>query len=152
MTFKINEHSVARIIVLLGIITAIVIAPKNHFFLPNFLYYWLPQGVIIGLLFLAKMRASVITGCSLTMTTFLISYAILMSSTSEPSAAMAWIVYLFSIPGALIGAFIFGMTAKKLQYNSSIVVGIGSLISTLIGVGIIQLAFCCTVMYCGFKC
>ena len=149
MTLKTNEHSVTKIIVLLGVIAAIVIAPKNEFFLPNFLYFWLPQGIIIGLLFVIKIDHRAIAGCAIIMTLHLIIYSLWISS---PHNALAWLGYFFSIPGAFVGAFIFDITAKKLQYNSSMVVGIGSLVSTLIGVGVIQLWICCTIMYCGFKC
>ena len=149
MKFKVNERFSAISAIVIGILVAIIIAPKNEFLLPNFLYFWLPQGIIIGLLYATKMRPSVITGSAIIMTLHLIGYAIWVSS---PSDAMAWIGYFFSIAGALVGAFIVGIILKKYPVQSSTLAVLGAYIGALIGIAIIQIGLCCTVLYCGFKC
>ena len=139
------------LVLFIGFIAAILISPMNKYFLGNFLWFWLPQATIISLLFIIKVRSSIITGCTLIMTIHLIFYWFWISSSSDPSSTMAWIGYLFSIPGAFIGSFLFATLIKKYQFSNTIII-IGASVSTFIGIAIIQLGLCCTVLYCGFKC
>lgn len=149
MDLKIREHYIAVAALLVGIIAAVLIAPESSFFLPNFLYFWLPQGVVIALLSAFGIRPVAIAGCALAMTLHLIAYALWISS---PHDALAWIGYLFSVPGAFAGAFIFGMIMKRAPDRSALFVGTAASASALTGIGIIQIGLCCTVLYCGFHC
>lgn len=125
MQFKTNERFFSIVIILMGIIIAMMLTPKDRFFLANFLLAWIPQGIIIGLLIATKMHTSIITGCAFIMTLYLIAYPFTL-------------IYLISISGAFIGAFIVGITIKKysIQYNIFFIASLG----TLFGIGIIH--FC----------
>lgn len=149
MYIKLNERFVAIFVIFAGICTAIVIAPYNKYFLLNFLFYWGPQGIILSILYFGRIHLSIIAGSAFIMTLHLIAYDICIS---RPSDAMAWLGYLFSIPGALVGAFIFGLYMKKYPYKYNLFIGLGGAFSTLVGIGIIQLYLCCSVLYCGFRC
>lgn len=149
MNFKLNERFFTILVVFLGICTAIVITPHNKFFLSNFLYYWGPQGIILCILYFVRINLGVIIGSSLIMTLHLVAYDIWIS---RPSDAMAWLGYFFSIPGALVGALVFGLFIKKYPYKSSLFISLGGAFSTFVGIGVIQLYLCCTLLYCGFKC
>lgn len=149
MYIKLNERLIAILVIFAGICTAIVIAPHNKHFLPNFLYYWGPQGIILSILYFGRIHLSVIAGSALIMTLHLIAYDIWIS---RPSDAMAWLGYLFSIPGALVGALAFGLLMKKYPYKSALFIGLWGSFSTFVGIGMIQLYLCCSVLYCGFKC
>lgn len=124
-------------------IVAIVLSPKNTFFLSNFLYYWLPQAIVFILLFIFKLRLAVIAGAALALTLSLIGYSMFKDS-------MAWIGYIFIIPAGFFGAMTYGLITKSktsIPYNKVIIY---STISTLIGMGIVQFILCSTVMYCGW--
>ncbi len=127
MQFKINERFFSIVIVLMGIIVAMILTPKDRFFLANFLLAWIPQGIIIGLLIATKMNTNIIIGCAFIMTLYFTAYPYTL-------------IYLISIPGAFIGAFIIGISIKKYSIQSSIFVIFVASLGTLIGIGIIH--FC----------
>ena len=83
------------------------------------------------------------------MTLHLIAYSLWISS---PHNALAWLGYLFSIPGAFVGALLVGLYLKRNQIQSSKLVITSTAIGTFLGISIIQIGLCCTVLYCGIKC
>ncbi len=143
MKYKVNEKSITITFLLISIIVAIFLSPKNTYFLGNFLYYWLPQAIIYILLFVFKLRWAVIAGTALALTLSLIGYSMFKDS-------MAWIGYMFILPAGLFGAMTYGFITKSktsTPYNEVIVY---STVSTIIGMGIVQFILCSTVMYCGW--
>lgn len=143
MNNRVNESSTTIAFLVISIIVAIILSPKNMYFLGNFAYYWLPQAIVFILLFVFKLRLAVIAGAAIALTLSLIGYSMFKDS-------MAWIGYVFIIPAGFLGALTYGLVTKpktSTPYNKVIIY---STVYTIIGMGIVQLILCSTVMYCGW--
>lgn len=143
MKYKINEKSITIISLLISILIAIILSPKNKFFLDNFAYYWLPQATVFILLFVFKFRLAIIAGTSIALSLSLIGYSLFKDS-------MAWIGYIFIIPAGFFGAMSYGLITKSKTSTPYIKVIVNSTAFTIIGMGIVQFILCSTVMYCGW--
>ncbi len=150
MKYEANEKSITIVLFVISLIVAIVSSPKTAYFLSNFLWYWVPQAIVISLLFIFKFRLAIIAGAILALTIDLALYEIWTNLSKGPMVANVWIGYLFTIPGAFVGALLYGLKIKNETSISYKKVIINSAISTIIGIGIIQLILCSTVIYCGF--
>jgi integral membrane sensor domain MASE1 len=140
---KVNEKSTTIVFLVISIIIAIILSPKNIYFLGNFAYYWLPQAIVFILLFVFKLRLAVIAGAAIALTLSLIGYSMFKDS-------MAWIGYVFIIPAGFLGALTYGLITKSKITTPYDEVIISSTVCTIIGIGIVQLILCSTVMYCGW--
>jgi hypothetical protein len=121
--------------------------PLGKYFLINFLYIWVPQGLIFIMLFLIRVRFAVIAGVAIAVTLSLIGYFMWAVHDRE---GLIWIGYYFILPGVLIAVGLNGFVIKS---KSSLLYGKVIIFSTLIaiiGMGIIQFVLCMTVMDCGF--
>lgn len=150
MKYEVNEKFIAIVLLIISFTVAIISSPKNTYFLSNFLWYWIPQAIVIGLLFAFKFRLAIIAGAILALTIDLALYEIWTNSSKDPMIANVWVGYLFTIPGAFIGALLYGLKIKNKISISYKKVIINSTIFTIIGIGIIQFILCSTVMYCIF--
>ncbi|WP_144440972.1 hypothetical protein [Sulfurospirillum cavolei] len=74
MKYTINEKPITLLVVLIGVSVITIILPKNTYFLPNFLYLWLPQAIIFSLLLILKLRLAVIAGSSIVLTISVLYY------------------------------------------------------------------------------
>ena len=144
-----NLKSVLTVSVLLSILIAIILAPKNSYFFSNFAYYWVPQAIVLILLFVFKVRIPVMVGASLAMTVVLISYFLWISSLTDRSSGMAWIGYFMAIPGAFVGTLFYHFFTKSKQENTYMKTIISSMLSALLIMGMIQIILCSTVFHCG---
>jgi hypothetical protein len=144
-----SEHIAAVSLVTAGLIVAAVLAPKNRFFLANFAWYWLPHAAVLGLLVLLKVRPAVVAGCALVLAAFLAGYGAWIFTRPQPEP-LAWLGYLFSIPGAAIGALAAAVASKYRPALTALAAGGIGLALTSIGLAINQGVVCSTVMYCGF--
>ncbi|KAF0864354.1 hypothetical protein [Pseudomonas sp. LD120] len=77
--------------------------PSQDYFWSNFAAYWLPQGLILGLLLCTRPSAALFTGVALALAAHLQLFSLWLSS---PVDTMGWLFYLFDFPGALVGAAI----------------------------------------------
>jgi len=150
LKYEVNEKIIAIVLLIISLIVAIISSPKNTYFLSNFLWYWIPQAIVIGLLLAFKFRLAIIAGAILALTIDLALYEIWTNSSKDPMIANVWVGYLFTIPGAFIGALLYGLKIKNKVSISYKKVIINSTIFTIIGIGIMQLILCSTVMYCSF--
>ena len=142
MKYKINEKSVTLLFVLTGVSVITIILPKNTYFLPNFLYLWVPQAIIFSLLLILKLRLAVIAGSSIVLTISVLYYWMFKD-------AMAWIGYFFILPAGFLGAMIYGLATKSATSIECDEAIIQSAVCTTIGIMIVQFILCSTVMYCG---
>jgi len=150
LKYEVNEKFIAIVLLIISLTVAIISSPKNTYFLSNFLWYWIPQAIVIGLLFAFKFRLAIIAGAILALTIDLALYEIWTNSSKDPMIANVWVGYLFTIPGAFIGALLYGLKIKNKVSISYKKVIINSTIFTIIGIGIIQFILCSTVVYCSF--
>jgi hypothetical protein len=148
MLSSIDEKSAAFICVFLGILVAVYIAPSGSYFFGNFIYFWLPQVGVFLLPAIVYSRPAVISGAALALALYLAAFHS-WNSLSGPDS-MAWLSYLFSLPGAAIGAVAGALHMKNKIKIKAAHVGTVIAASTLTGLAINQMFVCGTVMYCGF--
>jgi uncharacterized membrane protein YfcA len=120
------------------------------FWLVNAGYYWLPQAIILGLLMLSPYRFAVISGTAIVLALYLVCFWIWVFSHRWDDGSLAWLGYLFSLPGAGIGAFVGELFIRRYKFNKTITISVISALCTFIGLVINQTIICSTVMYCGF--
>jgi len=117
MNHKIKEYLLLLIALLFGLIVAVVFAPKNNFFFGNFAYFWGPQAIIFLLIIVLRFRIGILTGCAFILAIFLLVFHSWVFSHDRPEA-LVWIFYLFSFPGAGVGAILAGFFCKRYSLNN----------------------------------
>jgi hypothetical protein len=145
-----NESFALLPSVLAGVAVAIVLAPKNDFFFGNFMFYWIPQAIVLGILISFTSRPAVVSGVAVILALYLAAYGAWLFFTTTDDAGLAWLGYLFSLPGAAIGAIAGALFIKQRNYQRAMIVGAIAAVSSLVGLVLNQLLICSTVMYCGF--
>ncbi|AQT09175.1 hypothetical protein H78_02505 [Pseudomonas protegens] len=105
-----------------GLSLAIVRAwqPIDYFW-ENFAAYWLPQGLILGLLLCTRPTPALFTGVALALAAHLQLFCLWISS---PEGALGWLFYLFDFPGALIGAAIARFLATRVAPGKPLINGL----------------------------
>ncbi|WP_236187094.1 hypothetical protein [Pseudomonas protegens] len=114
------NHLPAAAALLWGLSLAIVRAwqPIDYFW-ENFAAYWLPQGLILGLLLCTRPTPALFTGVALAAHLQLFCLWI-----SSPEGALGWLFYLFDFPGALIGAAIARFLATRVAPGKPLINGL----------------------------
>ncbi|MCE4057769.1 hypothetical protein [Pseudomonas sp. Au-Pse12] len=112
----------AIVALLWGLSLAIVRAwqPMDYFW-ENFAAYWLPQGLILGLLLCTRPSSALFTGVTLALAEHLQLFCLWITS---PIDSMGWLFYLFDFPGALIGAAIARFLATRRAADKPLVSGL----------------------------
>ena len=135
--------------VLLGVCIAVAISPKDSFFLGNFIIYWGPQAVILIFLSLASRNHSVVASTAVILALYLAAFNFWVTSHIRPDPlALAWLGYLFSLPGAAIGATFGAFLIAAGFIPRFISLAALSAFCTLLGLVLNQLVVCSTVMHC----
>lgn len=116
------NHLPAAAALLWGLSLAIVRAwqPIDYFW-ENFAAYWLPQGLILGLLVCTRPTPALFTGVALALAAHLQLFCLWISS---PEGALGWLFYLFDFPGALIGAAIARFLATRVAPGKPLINGL----------------------------
>lgn len=116
------NHLPAAAALLWGLSLAIVRAwqPIDYFW-ENFAAYWLPQGLILGLLLYTRPTPALFTGVALALAAHLQLFCLWISS---PEGALGWLFYLFDFPGALIGAAIARFLATRVAPGKPLINGL----------------------------
>ncbi|WP_145712872.1 hypothetical protein [Pseudomonas sp. GW456-L15] len=116
------NHLPATAALLWGLSLAIVRAwqPIDYFW-ENFAAYWLPQGLILGLLLCTRPTPALFTGVALALAAHLQLFCLWISS---PEGALGWLFYLFDFPGALIGAAIARFLATRVAPGKPLINGL----------------------------
>jgi hypothetical protein len=149
MHLSIDEKTAASLCVIIGVLVAAFIAPDDSSFYANFMFFWLPQAGIFVLLVIVYSRSAVISGAALVLAFYLAAFDS-WNSLSGPES-MAWLGYLFSLPGAAIGAVVGAVNIKSKTAYSALHVSTAIAAYTLIGLLINQTIVCSTMMHCGFN-
>lgn len=127
-----KEKWFAHIALAAAVVACAAIAPWDQFFLPNFLYFVVPSVVVwvIGLIF--KVRPVITTGAILGFAAFVVLFYLALEIYGGDS--MAWLLYVFSLPGGLIAyiavAFV---AAKRLSHVPTIPAFFLSLAALVVG-------------------
>jgi hypothetical protein len=86
----------------LGLAVSCVLAlPCDGYFLGNVSFYWGAQACILVLVWLLRPRAAVVAGIALVLAMYPVVFGLWVRSDRE---GLVWLAYLFSFPGAAIGA------------------------------------------------
>lgn len=151
---KFSESEISRQLVKLALISGALVsaylAPRDWaIFLPNFVIFWTPHVLLLGMLWAMRSSWTLIAGSATAAAIYLALFGTWVFSARHPEG-LAWLGYFFSFPGALLGA----ITAHYLERHKLVssvskpfVVG---LVCVAIGITLNQLAVCSTVMFCGF--
>lgn len=131
----------------IGISVATYISPKNSYFFGNFIFYWLPQALVLAIIFIARYKFPIICGVALLLSVYLACFHLWVFSNSQPES-MAWLGYIFSLPGAAIGALLSAPIVKYCEIKRSFMLGATALLITFVGLALNQVLICTTVMYC----
>lgn len=133
--------------VLFGFSVAVSLAPKDAYFLPNFAFFWLPQLVLLIIAHLCKLRPAMIAGVAFALASHLAVFAIWLRSREHPDS-MAWLGYMFSLPGAGIGLLTSIYWSKKWPALKPLS-ALATAATTVLGCIIFnQTIICNTLMYC----
>jgi predicted membrane protein len=98
----ISEKKIVAVCLTLGCFVSALLAPKDAYFLPNFLIFWGSQIVVLLVSLVVRPRAAVVAGTAFSLAVYLGLFGLWVNE------AMAWLGYLFSLPGALFGALLAG--------------------------------------------
>jgi hypothetical protein len=142
------DRKLAILGILLGGCVSAILAPKDAYFIPNLMFYWLPQLAVLTLLWPFSPRPAVVAGVALALATYLGLFGAWVFSHPHPDS-MAWLGYLFSLPGAAIGSISSALWLRgRLTYGT---IAASCIAAGLVFVGILinQTIVCKTLMYCG---
>lgn len=134
---------------LAGVAAAAVLSPMDSFFAGNFAFYWVPQLAVLAALLFFSPRPAVLAGVAVTMAIYLILFGAWVFSRPQPES-MAWLGYLFSLPGAGVGAIVGSIFINRGHHIRATAVAAISVIFTFVGLSLNQIIICSTVMYCGW--
>lgn len=112
-----SRPSITIIGVALGLAVALCISAQGPYFWSNFAGYWLPQAAVLAMAMLFKASRAVLGGVALTMALYLYLFD------SWATESMAWLFYLFSFPGVLVGALLASVAPSRKPYEVLIAAG-----------------------------
>lgn len=144
------SRQLLKLALISGAVVAAFVAPwEPRWFLSNFGIFWGPHLGLLLVLWLLRSSWGLMGGAAVVTALYLALFAIWVFSASHPES-MAWIGYLFSFPGALLGAIAARYLEERtlaLTLARSFAIGF-----FVVGIGIAanQLLVCSTMLYCGF--
>ena len=109
-----RERVVAIALVVAGLVVAAALSPRYGLraFLWNFSFYWGPQVLVLAVLVAFRPRPAVVAGAALALALHFTAFHAWMH-TLPAGQALAWLYYLFSFPGALVGAASAALVARR---------------------------------------
>ncbi|WP_411883962.1 hypothetical protein [Polaromonas sp. YR568] len=142
------EYLLTIVSVALGLIVAAVLSPKDSSFLPNVLFYWGPHICVLVIFGLYRPpQPAAFAGVAIALAVYLAVFGAWVFSRSNPES-MTWLGYIFSFPGALVGALLARVWIFRHQVIQPFSVVIVVAPAVLFGIAANQAIVCTTVMYC----
>jgi hypothetical protein len=136
--------------VLVGLGVAIVLAPSGDYFLINVAFFWGSQLAVLLLALLLKPRSIAIAGIAFAVAVYLAAFGHWLFTRTHPES-MAWFGYVFSLPGALLGAWAANVVLRRHPTFGLLIAGAVSTGLVLVGIAANQVLVCSTIIYCGGK-
>lgn len=143
------EKWIAVACVALGACVSAIFAWGSHF-LSNFAFYWGSQLALLALALVFRPRAAVVAGIAFSLAVYLGLFATWVFTRAHPDS-MAWLGYVFALPGGAIGAILAAFASRKRAQVERLAVGPLAAGLVAAGIGLNQAVVCSTVMYCGVK-
>jgi hypothetical protein len=132
-----------------GLVIAAALAPPSSFWVGNFLFFWLPQGGVLALMSMYRpRRPATFAGMAAALAAYLLLFHAWLFSSEHPES-MAWLGYLASFPGAVIGGFATLALLARRQVTQALAVGLACALGVMVGIAANQAVVCSTVMHCG---
>lgn len=129
-----RERGFAASAVATGLLMSVALAPTRYF-LPNFLCYWAPQALLLGVLLLFRARAAVVGGVAFALALFLLAVWAWTRSLA-PGQGLAWLVYWTAFPGALLGAVAAVFVWRRAAGATAVCAGMGAAGLTAVGIAV----------------
>lgn len=126
--------------------TSAYLAPHDRHFFPNFAWYWLPAVVVLVAVTALGLASPVAAGGGIALALFLAAFHSWAASLGK-GGDMAWLGYLFAMPGAFIGLLVAGWLVKRERSGVVPALFIG-LAVTVAGLALNMGVVCSTVMHC----
>ena len=142
-----TERSLAWASLAPGLMVSAALAPKDAWFLSNFLFYWLSQLAVLGLVAAPGPRPAIIAGTASALALYLGSYGVWLFSRTPPES-LAWLGYVCSLPGALAGVLGVALWMRRQELIPTGMATLSVGMATLVGIGLNQALVCSTVLYC----
>jgi ABC-type sulfate transport system permease component len=127
-----------------------MLAPKNSHFFPNFLFFSGPQLLMLAFVLLFRPRAPVVAGIAFSLALYLGLFGAWVFTRTHPES-MAWLGYMFSLPGGVVGAVLAAVLSRKRPDLGSLAAGLAAAALVAAGIIVNQVVVCSTFMYCGGK-
>lgn len=144
------EKRFAVVCVALGSCASVVLAPKDSYFLPNFLFFWGSQILVLAFALAFRPRAAVVAGIAFSLALYLGLFGAWVFTRTYPES-MIWLGYVFSLPGAVVGAVLVALLLQRQPSFGPFAAALLAAASVAAGITINQAVVCNTVMYCGGK-
>ena len=133
-------------VLLLLTATSAYVAPHDRYFVGNFAWYWLPVVVVVLIGVALGVVPSISAGGGIALALFLAAFHSWVASLGR-GADMAWLGYLFAMPGAATGLLVAGWLAKR-ESSGALASLFIALAATAAGLALNVGVLCNTVMYC----
>lgn len=141
------ERYIAVAACISGLAVAFLLSPK-HYVLGNMAWYWGPYLAVLALVSMCKPRSAVIAGIAFGMSIYLAAFGIWVFTRVHPDS-MAWLGYVFSLPGALVGAGVALYIQNREAELGPLSTTMTALSCVLLAITFNQVVICNTLMYCG---
>lgn len=129
-----------------GAAAAAALAPWDRLFFPNFFFGWAPQLLVLFVAGALRVRLLVLGAVALALTAYLLGFSAWLLTVYPRERGMAWLFYMFSMPGALVGVAA-ALALQRLRPKSRpVVLSVAAFVmvlSCLIGLQQVVMGRCC---------
>jgi hypothetical protein len=127
---------------------AYALAPKDESFLSNAMFYLVSQILVVIIALIFQPRPAAVGGVAIAISLYLAAFWAWTQTIPPRLSGLVWLGYLFSLPGAVLGALVIIGWLKTRPQMASFAAFCISVAAVIVGVSINQAAVCKTVMYC----
>jgi ABC-type molybdate transport system permease subunit len=130
------------------VFVSVILSPKDAYFISNVCFFWLPQLAVLAFSWPFRPSAAVVAGAALALAIYLGLFHAWVFSHSHPDS-MAWLGYLFSLPGAAVGSILASLWLRDRFIGRPIAASCIAAGVVFAGALLNQAIVCATVMDCG---
>jgi len=134
-----NERDAALLCVVLGFIVTGLLTSKYYFW-GNFIWYWGPQLGVLAFTWLFRGRPALVAGTAIALAIYFAAFHTWVFTRVHPQSMM-WLIYLFSMPGAVWGTIEAADWLRDRPHLSPFTAGLIGTAAVLTGIALNQLLF-----------
>jgi len=133
-----QEVNGARAAVLAGLAVAVILCGGDH---PDLLLYaWVPQALLLVVMFLIGARPAAVGGAAFALTVFL-GYFNWWVHEYAANDGLAWLLYLFSLPGGLVAGIVVALRLDRLDGRTPLDAGLAAATWVIAGIAFNHVAW-----------